>query len=105
MGKFKTEKSAEHATLVKAKAMAEAFAKDKTKGFLTNFINDSGLAEILVDKDVDKHDINFWMEQLQVQMDQAFGGQICLAYAMGYLDATQGKTLKTLYVPGPKEIA
>lgn len=40
-----------------------------------------------------------YLEKLHDDLDMAFGGVIALSYAMGFGDAMNGATLKTLYVP------
>lgn len=83
MGKFKTDRSAQMSTIRKAHKMAEAFAEHKTDEFLDKFLDLCG-----VDRDA------------RLDFKEAFGGAIALSYAMGFVDASEGKVLKTLYVPG-----
>lgn len=83
MGTFKTDRSKTQSQLRKVQAMAERFAENKLDNFLETFIKQSGLDEALIPK-----------------MKLAFGTVIALSYGCGAMDAHQGKTLKTLYVPG-----
>lgn len=95
MGKMKTDRMVAQQQLRKAQAMAESFAVVKTPEFYKMFREKSQL-EALDAPTTDEG---------KKQVADAFGGVIALAYAMGFMDCAQSKTLKQLYVPQGTEDA
>lgn len=110
MGRMKTDRTNAVSEIKRAHKMAESFAQHKTKEFLTRFLNNSGLVDLFFDMQTGetKKTRDEILESMLDDLNLSFGGELALAYAMGFMDKAQKKSLKTLYVPGklaeePKE--
>lgn len=105
MGRPKTERSRETSALLKAQKMAEAFAKHKGQAFLAQFLDETSLAQDLYTAYLATKQTphTLTLEQFVTHAlkdyEFSFAGILALAYAMGYMDHTQGKSIKELYVP------
>ena len=83
----------------KAQEMAEAFAKHRASDFAKAFLTDSGLAKTLFETYSGPKDLEAYTALIAKDYEMVLGQGLAIAYAVGFVDCYEGKSLSKLYVP------